>query len=258
MIFSNIATASLNVISKRFLRKKIVLKSWPNDWVPFHWKRPETRPGYLEAGDLVDLHHPKTEELLPEVRLSRELKQLDPNDPMRKLFSLDHSSRGRQNKAFADDHIHKMGLIHEVDYANSLEAKIVKLTFALRHVHEVLNKPGANPRYNAHTRSAANSIKYRRYRYLCDLKELHGERYERLIKTLSVEPKNNPINVPFYRPYRKVQMRKLAIEYARDLKEKKVEEFMQSIEDEKKSFELERQQTLKWIEEQEKKLGITV
>lgn len=259
MLFNNLAKVSLNLTSKRFVRKKVILKSWPNDWVPFHWKRPEKVPGYLNAGDLVDLPQPSQEDIQVNVRNSQEIAKLSVDDPKRKIFSLDHARRSHHNKALVDHHMRRLGLIHEVEYNNSLEAQIINNTFALRHAYEMIKTSGGTDgRFNAHHRQFANDVKYRRYRLLCDLKELHMDRWQRLIKELDIEPPENKINVKFVRPFRKKQMRLLAESYARDMKEKKVEEYMKALEKEKVEFEEEKKETLKWIEEKEKQLGITV
>lgn len=245
----------LNLIIKRFIRAgKKPLKSWPNDWVPFHWSRPEPEPGYYNAGDLVDLGAPKLDDLIPDAKVSDELKQLDKDDPVRKLFSVDHGKRSHFNKTLVHEHLKNFGLYHIVDYPNSMEAKIVSLTFSLRQLQEKIKLQGEDHRYNNHVRMMANNAKYRRYRYLCRLKELHQERFERIIKALDIQPPDNPINVPFIRPYRKKQMRRIALEYARDLKERKVEEFIKSIKKEQEEFKKEKEETLKWIEEATKSL----
>lgn len=257
MLFTNITKVGVNIISKRY-RKRPNLKSWPNDWVPFHWSRPVAVPGYYNSGDLKDIEDPDPEQLHPDFRASNELKQLEPQHPLRKMFSLDHSKKGQQSKALVEEYTQGLGVIHKVDYVNSLEAKIINLTFTLRHYQVTIESLGETNKYRNYLRTAANSVKNRRYRYLCELKELHTGRYERITKALAIEPKNNLINVIEHRPYRKIQMRLLAQEYAIDLKEKKVEEFMLSLEKEKAEFENYKQETLKWIEEQETKLGMTV
>lgn len=254
MLFSSLPKIGLNITAKRFARKKINLKSWPNDWVPFHWTRPVPEIGYYDSADLVDLKDPEKEDLQDDVRMSKELKKLDPDDPLRKMFSLNHARRSRHNKAYVNEHYRSMGLIHEVDYTNSLEAKIVNLTFALRQIYEKIRSKGEDNRWNGHDRLTANSIKYRRQRYLSDLQELHRDRYNRLVQALDIEPKDIIINMVIPKPYRKIQMRKLALEYAQELKEKKVDDFMKSIEEEKKEFEVYKSVTLKWIEEAEKEL----
>lgn len=259
MMFSGLAKICLNFASKRYIRRKTNLKAWPNDWVPFHWSRPEKVPGYLNAGDLVDLKTPDKEDLQVDVRNSQELRKLSLDNPIRKIFSLDHARRSHHNKAYVFENVNKLGIIHDIEYTNSLEARIINNTFAYRQVVESFGPTGKhNMRYNGHLRMRANTIKYRRYRQLCELKELHADRWARLIKTLNIEPEENLINVKYYRPYRKIQMRLLAQKYARDLREKKVEEYLAKLEKEKIEFEKEKKETMAWIEEQEKKLGMTV
>lgn len=256
MLFSNLSKTAINLVSRRYSRRKSNYKFWPNDWVPFHWSRPEKKPGWHNPEDLVPLENPKPDQLQTEVRYSDELRQLGVDNPLRKIYSLDHAKRSQHNKSQVESYMRELGLVHEVDYTNSLEAKIINLTFTLRQMIENVETTQTNQdgRFNGHIRDAAHRVKNRRYRYLCDLKELHSERYQRIIEALKLEPKENKINVPYVRPWRKKQLRALTIEYSKDMVEKKVDEFMKSIEIEKKNFEKEKQETLRWIEEQEKLL----
>lgn len=259
MLFNNVAKATINMVAKRFRGKKVrYYKSWPNDWVPFHWSRPVKVPGYSGSGDLVGLEDPAKDDLHPDFRSSQELKTLELGNPLRKMFSLNHAGKVQQSKIYAQRFIDQLGAIHHVDYSNSLEAKIVSLTYSLRHAQSHIEGQGGETRWNQKLRMLANSLKYRRYRYLCDLKELHKDRFERLVKALKIDPPTNLINVPYHPPYRKTQMRLLAQNYSRDLKEKKVEEYLKSLEQEKSEFEQYKKETLKWIEEQEAQLGMTV
>lgn len=247
----------INIIAKRMIRRKVLIKSWPNDWVPLHWNRPEDSPGYLDPTELEGLRRPEHEKIRPKFRVSDQLKHLDVNSPIRKSFSSDHASNRDQSNEYIEQELDRLGLIHKVDFDNSLEAKIIHLSFRLKRLLHEVNRLGES-RWNGKLRLVLNSIKYRRLRYLCDLKEQHKDRYERLVEILKIEPTDNKINVPYERPYRKIQMRKLALEYAQNLKEKKVEEYVKSLEEEKKEFEIEKEKTLSWIREQEMKLGITV
>lgn len=258
MIFSFVPKVSLNVVTKRFMRKRPALKSWPNDWVPFHWSRPTKVHGSLDTGDLEEVLRPASSEVQSHLRQSEELRKLDVNDPARKIFSLDHERPYLQTMDRINRKIEEMGLVHLVDYPNSLEAKIVTLTHRLRFFQDAIKSKSLNDNFSGHLRTIASNCHTRRYRYLTDLKELHYDRYKKILEELKIEPKENKINVKYERPYRKKQMRRLAIEYSIDIKEKKVEEFMKSLEVEKKNFEVEKEETLRWIADKEKELGFNV
>lgn len=234
------------------------MKSWPNDWVPFHWSRPEKKRGYYDDRDLVGPREPPLDELRPKYRCSDKLINLDVNNPIRRVFSSDHARNRDKTNETIQELIREIGLVHEVDFANSLEAKIINLTIKYRGLVEEVKRTGDDNRFRGSLRIVTNSVKYRRLRYLCDLKEQHEDRYKRIIEKLKIDPVDNKINVPYERPYRKIQMRRLALEYAQNLKEEKVENYLKSLEEEKQKFEIEKQETLKWIKEQEEKLGITV
>jgi len=259
MLFNNNIRASINLVFRRFREKKHrYIRTWPNDWVPFHWSRPEKIPGYFDSGDLVGPREPAKDEIYSDFRNSQELKSLDPDHPLRKMFSVNHASSIKQSQAYSNMFIEKLGVIHAVDHCNSHEAKIAKLTHSLRNAQSVIRGQGGASKYNQTVRTLANSLNLRRYSNLTKLQELHKERYERIISLLQIEPRKNLINVPPQKPYRKNQMRSLAVKYAIEMKEKKVEEFIKLLDKEKADFEDYKRETLKWIEEKESQLGMTV
>lgn len=245
----------INITAKRFARRKVVLQSWPNDWVPFHWSRPEKVPGYRTSIDLVPFELPKIEDIQPEFSCSEELKKLSPSDPVRKIFSCDHAPPGKMTQIAITKQLTPLGLIHEVDHHNSREAKIIHLTVKMRKLMDVID---SREMTRARTRMTANSIKYRRLRYLMQLKDLHRDRYERILQLLQIEPEKNLINVEPEKPYRKVQMRRMAAEYSHDIKEKKVADFVDSLAEEKARFVEYKKKTEDWFKEQEKIFGVTV
>lgn len=251
MLSSKLAN-SINFVSKRNVRKPSYYKSWPNDWVPFHWSRPETIPGYKITGDLEPIRQPTEDELYPKYKNSHKLNNLDPNDPIKRTFSLDHATKRDRNKSYRSELYKERGLIHELDFSNSLEAKIISLTMRLRGCLAEIEYKGADDSKSSTLRTIANAMKNRRHKYLCELKRVHSERHEAILERLNIEQIDNPINVPYHEPYRKVQMKRLALEYAADLKEKKVEEYIRSLEIEKEKFKCEKEETLRWIAEQEK------
>lgn len=241
---------------KRYYRKKkVALKSWPNDWVPFHWSRPEKKLGYIDEKDMEPHKSPNVDEIRPMYRSSDRLKELDVDNPVRKLFSIDHARIRDQTSDKIKDETTNLGLVHLVDFENSLEAKIIRLTYKLRRILVDIERHGPYSNKNTTARAIANVLKYRRIRYLNDLREIHSDRYSRLVDKLNIEPSEKKINVPYEKPFRKVQMRKIAIEYAQELMEKKVEDYLIALEREKEEFEKEKQETMKWIKEQEEKLG---
>lgn len=246
---------SINYIPRRFVRKPTYFKSWPNDWVPFHWSRPETIPGYKLSGDLEKIRQPTREESHPKYKNSDRLNKLPDGDPIKRMFSLDHASKRDMSRTYRSELIKERGLIHDLDFSNSFEAKIISLTISLRGCYAEIDRIGPDDQRSSRYRLAANSFLYRRHKYLCALKKIHSERWKAILERLKIEPRDNPINVPFYEPFRKLQMRKLAIEYASALKEKKVEQFIQSLETEKEKFKKEKEETLKWIEAQERALS---
>lgn len=254
-MFSFKSSNLINFIPKRFIRKPHYLKSWPNDWVPFHWSRPETIPGYKITGDLETIRQPSEVEMHPKYKNSAKLTDLGEQDPIKKTFSLDHASKRERIRSYQSELYKERGLIHELDFSNSLEAKIINLTIKLRGCLAEIEYIGPKERRGSQLRTIANSMRNRRHRYLCELKEIHSDRHKGICEKLNIEHIDNPINVPYYEPFRKVQMRRLALEYAANLKEKKVEEYIRSLETEKEKFEAEKEETLRWIAEQEKILS---
>lgn len=245
--------------SKRFVgRKAPTYKSWPNDWVPFHWSRPEQIPGFFRGGDLVDHTITEKDTLKNSAKHSVKLAELDPDDPLRRIYTVNSGTSSDLFEHNVNSIMKKLGIIHEVDLKNSREAKIIRLTFKIRQHVDLIKRKGLEHEQSKEIRTICNALVNRRYRNLCELKEIHSERHTNLLKALQINPPDNPINIPYVRPFRKTQMRHLTKEYCKNLRKQKIEEYIKSLEGEKEKFEKEKAETMKWIQEQEKFLGITV
>lgn len=239
------------------MRRLVTLKSWPNDWLPFYWSRPEKIPGYFKTGDALGLGHVEPTDLRPSYKLSQKLNQLPQDDWIRRIYTDDFASRRDIMNGRIEENLKKLGLFHSQDLNNSMEGKIVFLTWKTRYFQDILRQSKCNDRLK-YLRTKCNSTANKRNKLIKLLREQHEERCDALCKALEIDYDSPQIGTPFQRIERKRELRRLVVEYCQNLKEQKVEEYIKSIEDEKEKFEHEKQETLKWIKEQEELLGISV
>ncbi|KAI1294653.1 28S ribosomal protein S15, mitochondrial [Halotydeus destructor] len=234
-----------NILSKRSAK----FLAWPNDWLPFGYERPEDPIGYFETGD----PEMKTAVDLDKYRKGYEFLADDDSIPsnVKKMYTLEWGSRGDRLRHIKRETVAKYQR-HPVDI-HSHEARIARHTVIVRGGQEQV-------RYNAPNDVGAkmmiNYSNLKRNRLLNELSRMDSERYELVKNTLNIEHSPSEAGVGLERVERKKSLRRLTQKYCDKMKNKKLDEYKESLSEQRNNFLKEKEDTMKWVDEQMKSLDI--
>lgn len=244
-------------VSRRFVRNSN-WKNWPNNWLPFTWKRPDLQPGYFDTGDRVEgLTRPDPQ--LPQSRVVgealRELRteaagargQPEPgelSDEVRRQFTVEFSAR----KPVADRHIAQQvtELSDRLD-ANTLAGSIVRMTYRIRNSRQVLRDTPND------VRSKVNICWWsdKRLKRLIELHRYDRAEFDRLVEALQLDrPKFVLDGKMFERVQRKRELRQMTDEYCERLRKEKLDAYQKELAEQQPQFEKEREDAQLWIQQQ--------
>lgn len=235
----------------RGLKISAVFGSQLSDEFPIKWTRPEKLKFYdpRVTGDLKPLP-PLPLDKLP--KAYEDLEEMKDAHPLVKLvFSCGHQGR-RVAAAEVKEEMLNSVKAHEFD-TTSMEAKIARLTFAIRNIQDHLYKYGNNPI----VRKVGNHAINKRKEYLCKLREYDYKKFEWLLEKLDLEFKPHPLDelreggTGYIRIERKESIRKLTTLHCEDILKKKWLDYEEQLENEKRDFLKRKVDTLKWARQEQ-------
>nr|CAG4648054.1 EOG090X09BQ [Moina brachiata]SVE93118.1 EOG090X09BQ [Moina brachiata] len=169
-------------------------------------------------------------------------------DKVKKLSTLEYAPRSKQIQVLKDDTMSSVRR-HLLDTA-SLEATIAALTISIRNQQGYLK----DHRTNTNTRVSCKEDIERRKSLLKHLRKYDYKRFEWLLEKLDLvyHPLPNPI-VPVTR---KGSLMRLTTVYCDKIRNERLEAYKKELQAQKDNFLKEKAETEKWIEEEERKLGL--
>lgn len=226
---------------------------WPTDWLPFTWEFPERPVGYFNTGDSEE----KLETYLGENVYKKGYEFLndrkDVPESVKLLFKLSNSNR-KEITAFVDElRTHKVRR-NEVD-TSSHEFKIARYTSLIRQLQEHLKNESPN---DVMSKMICNKCKLKRHRRLNELYRMDRTRYNLVIEKLNIKHETTQPGVP-QNPLlsRKGVLRSMTAEYCENVRKTKLEAYHEELKKQQPSFEKEKAETSKWIEEMKAKYEIS-
>ena len=243
-----IMNASCIHIQRRFARHRS-WKCWPNDWLPFTWKRPEQQPGYFDTGDQVEGVEPLDPKLFRNAAVAAAYDELkDVPEEVRRQFTFEFTPR----KQKVDQQIEQSVLRHSkhLDH-HTLAGSVARMTYRIRNSRFVLrNTPND-------VLSKINICWWsdKRLKRMIDLHKFDRNEFDRLMKELKVNAPQFVLDGKlFQRIERKRELRRLTDEYCQELKKEKLDAYHQQLKEQQQQFLKEKQSTEEWVEEQTQQL----
>jgi hypothetical protein len=244
--------ASCVLIPRRFVRKGN-WKTWPNDWLPFTWKRPEQQPGYFDTGDLVegiDKPNKQNPANYATQQALKECESLNLSEEVTRMFTNEFVSR----KKLVDRHVQDKTLKVSGNLdRTTLAGSIVRMTYRIRNSRHVIR---STPN-DVLSKVSTNWWNGKRMKRLIDLYKFDRAEFERLVQELRLDLPEFVLNGKMYqRIERKRELRRLTDEYCAKLKSDKLAEYEQQLKSKQEEFLRRKAETNKWIESELQQLTL--
>jgi len=215
------------------------------------WERPESVPDYDPkcSGDLKPFEQPdKTRPTLDLQVLDDEIKKCD--EVTQRLLSLEFAQEGEELKLAKNDAMKRVQR-HQYDFS-SPETTIAAMTTEIRYKQRKyeLGKLSAGEKCNL------QYLVGKRNKFLRIIRRECYRKFEWLLEQLDISLKPN--NVVYDAITRDDSLRKLIDLRFSSIKEKRLQEYKNKLEEEKEPFLEEKVEIMKWIEEVETKYGLPV
>ncbi|EFA03294.1 small ribosomal subunit protein uS15m [Tribolium castaneum] len=214
------------------------------------WVRPEKIPcikpeksGDLEAMMKIDLSQPQ----LP-FRGSKELETAD--ETVKKLFSLEYAPRRKLTQVYGYE-MKQLVKRHEFD-TGSVEVQIARWTAIIRAYQDLMEK---FPR-NKVMKVVLKEMIDRRKKKLKYLRRWDYKRFEWLLEALKIVYKPPPDH--FHWITRKESLRKLTNNYCEDIRQRRLDEYKQLLQNEQPVFLQEKIRALEFIRNEQRECGVEV
>jgi len=138
---------------------------------------------------------------------------------------------------------------HQLD-CSSIESQVACLTIRIRN----LQKHNAEKRHDVSNRHRLKEMIDRRKSLLKHLRRMDYKRFEWLLEKLDLVYHANV--QPIEKVTRKGSLQKLTTYYCNSIREKCLEAYRHELESQKEAFTKEKEELLRWIEQEEKDLGV--
>ena len=229
-------------------------RTWPNDWLPFQWQKPELSPGYFESGDKKEgLDKVDLDQLKP---MLKDLKILEKApESVRKMYTLRFARRKELKILQNEEYTRSLPIRRRYLDHDGYEKKVIRLTNTIRHMRKIIREEAPN---SAGHKIAVSRFINKRYKFLCELYRMDRETCNMLCEKLEIDFKPP---IPYHWPYpfleRKRTIRETCEKYCKDLKQKKIDEYRKKLEEEQIKFKEEKEKTLQWINQTMSEFKIT-
>lgn len=240
------------VIPRRFVRKGN-WKTWPNDWLPFTWKRPELQPGYFSTGDMVEgIDRPDKSSVADYAtkQALRECDTLNLPESVRRQFTNEFVPR----KQLVERQIQKAMLQVSGDLdETTLAGGIARMSYRIRNSrHQIRTTPN-----DVLSKVATNWWYGKRFKRLIALHRVDRAEFDRIVAELKLELPNFVLDGKlFQRIERKRELRRLTDQYCEKLKKEKLDAYEQQLKARQHEFLIKKAETQKWIENEMQNLNL--
>lgn len=244
--------SSCTIITKRFVRSGR-WKSWPNDWLPFTWKRPEQQPGYFDTGDTVEgIPAPKKEDFVNHATqlAVQECKSMNLSEEILRLFTNEFAKRQQKVHCKIEQNVY--GLSGGLD-STTLAGGIVRMTYRIRNSRDNIRK---HPN-DVLSKIMTNWWSGKRLKRLVQLYKMDRQEFDRIVKELQLDlPQFGYDHKLFERIERKRELRRLTDEYCAKIKKERLEAYEKELKAEQQAFLRRKAETEQWIESEMQKLKL--
>lgn len=218
------------------------------------WRRPEYVPSWKpeKSGDLAPMELLEKSKPILKVQPAQELLK-EADEATQRLLSIEFNSNKEQMKLIRQQ---KMSEIqrHQFDVGTH-EVQIAMLTVRIRNMQRILLKVKGRVR-NTKAKIVLQETIDRRKVLLKHLRRMDYKRFEWLIENLNILYRPPPKYFKWVT--RKLSLRKLVRMKVKEIENAKLDAYKAELEAQKPLFLKEKEDTIKWIEEQEQSLSTPI